>query len=393
MAGFSLYPRKRKCGKPVFYVQFKKPDGSYGTAKSTGQSRRKAAIAWAEEHIRKHGTPMPGQNITLEHYSRNFFSWDGRWALDKRASGKRLSERHCLDTSDLMRLHILPALGGYSLTEISKPVLKQFRNELFSRGKSSSAINKCLYAIKAILEQAEEDDLIHGVPKIPPVAKKQKKKGILTIEEVTRLFSFPWQSPESKYRQSKPLHKAYIGNLLAASTGLRLSELQALRIGDLHLEEGFITVSRSWDSRINRLNETTKTGRARNIFVPQKVIDALKDLLQKHPSPDKHDYFLFWGDKKPTEKPAEKIVFTRALYQALASIGIDAGQRKQRNITFHSWRHFLNSLLINNKIPIQKIQSITGHTTSQMTSHYYHPDDMADVLDVQNTLFFHVPCQ
>jgi hypothetical protein len=32
MTGFSIYPRNRKNGKPVFYVQFKNPDGSYSTA-------------------------------------------------------------------------------------------------------------------------------------------------------------------------------------------------------------------------------------------------------------------------------------------------------------------------------------------------------------------------
>jgi len=81
------------------------------------------------------------------------------------------------------------------------------------------------------------------------------------------------------------------------------------------------------------------------------------------------------------------VVFVRALFTALEIIGIDKAERKRRNITFHSWRHFLNSLLINSKIPIQKIQSITGHMTAQMTSHYYHIDDMMDVRNVQNSLF------
>ncbi len=50
MAGFSIYPRKNSKGKPVFYVQFKKQDGSYTTAKSSGCTTKKAAKKWAEEH-------------------------------------------------------------------------------------------------------------------------------------------------------------------------------------------------------------------------------------------------------------------------------------------------------------------------------------------------------
>ena len=34
MAGFSIYSRKRKNGKPVYYAQFKKHDGSYTTVKN-----------------------------------------------------------------------------------------------------------------------------------------------------------------------------------------------------------------------------------------------------------------------------------------------------------------------------------------------------------------------
>jgi len=69
--------------------------------------------------------------------------------------------------------------------------------------------------------------------------------------------------------------------------------------------------------------------------------------------------------------------------------GISEKERRTRNITFHSWRYFFNSLLVNSKIPIQQIQSITGHVTDAMTQHYYTPDiqEMADVLLVQGRIF------
>ncbi len=51
MAGFSIYPRNNTKGKPVFYVRFKQSDGSYTTAKSTGQGTRKAAREWAEDYL------------------------------------------------------------------------------------------------------------------------------------------------------------------------------------------------------------------------------------------------------------------------------------------------------------------------------------------------------
>jgi len=387
MAGFSIYPRQKKNGKSVYYVQFKNPDNTYSTARSTGKTSRRAAEEWAENELLKNGSPLPGHNITFGEYSQDFFSWNGRWATNLKVEGRRISERHCRDRCDLMRIHVLPVFANYYLKDIDKISIINFRNSLFNKGYSGSQINKCLYAIKAILEAAEDQGLIKAVPKISRAADNPKQKGILTIEEVNRLFSFQWMSKPSYSHPERPLFMGYAGNLLAASTGIRLSELQGLKIQDLNLESGYIVIKRAWDNRLNKLNNSTKTGRERNIFIPEKVITVLNQLLLQHPFPENPEAFLFWGEKKPEEKPAEKVVFINALFTTLEQIGINETERKQRNITFHSWRHFLNSLLLNAKIPIQKIQSITGHLTNEMTSHYYHVDDMSDVRQIQETLF------
>jgi integrase len=69
------------------------------------------------------------------------------------------------------------------------------------------------------------------------------------------------------------------------------------------------------------------------------------------------------------------------------SIGISEDMRRDMNVTCHSWRHWLNSILINARIPLQKVQAITGHSTTEMSSLYYHADDMRDVLSVQDSIF------
>ncbi len=388
MTGFSIYPRKRKNGKPVYYVRFKNPEGSYSTALSTGQGSRRAAEAWAAEYIQKNGRPRPGSKILFSQYAQGFFDWQGEWAANRRVEGKRISQRHCIDRADLLRLHVMPFLGEMYLNDIDKHKLKAFRNEMFDRGYSGSVINRCLYTIKALLEDAEDKDLINSVPKIVTASTTLKRqKGILTPEEVRQLFCFEWKTPCVHCHPSKPQFMGYTANLLAATTGLRLGELQAITLQDLHLKSGYIRIWRSWDNRLNQINSTTKTGRERNVFIPEKVKVCILQLLEDHPIPDNKDAFLFWGEKKPNEKPAEKKVFISSLFNALDRIGIDETTRKERNITFHSWRYFLNSLLINSKISIHKIQSITGHLTAEMSQHYYKPDDMADVLQITEAIF------
>jgi integrase len=82
-------------------------------------------------------------------------------------------------------------------------------------------------------------------------------------------------------------------------------------------------------------------------------------------------------------------LITRGLYRALAEIGIDDAERRRRHLSFHSWRHWLNSQLIEAHVPPEKIRMLTGHSSSEMTLLYYHAqvDAMADVRDVQTRMF------
>ncbi len=167
MAGFSFHTRKtRKNGKPVYYVQFKQPDGTYSTAKSTGQTSKRKAVEWAENHLVKKGVPLKGGNTPFREYSEGFFDWEGEWAINKRIEGRRIGERHCRDRGRLLELHIWPVFGHIKLADIDRHKIKKFRNDLYNEGYSGGMINKCLYTIRGILEDAEDKDLIHGVPKI-----------------------------------------------------------------------------------------------------------------------------------------------------------------------------------------------------------------------------------
>src|SRR3990172_12479830 len=243
MAGFSLYVRKRKKGKPIYYAQFRTTTGSWSTAKSTGCTTRRAAEQFCEAYLRKKAYFLPGTTVTFLEFSKNFFSWEGDWATDKRMNGKRISRRHCIERNEILRNHVLLVFGPYNLTDIDRAQIKRFKLELYRNSYSGSLINKCLYILRAILTAAEERELIKAVPTIERAAENPRPKGILSIDEVNRLFSAPWGD-----------FRGYVGNLLAASTGLRIGELQGLVIEDLHLDDGYIIVRRSWDRCTGMLN-------------------------------------------------------------------------------------------------------------------------------------------
>lgn len=367
---YTLYRRDR-----VYYCRFKLQDGSWSPAKSTGETSKGRAEKWAVDYLH-HGQVIMKENVTFGKFAENFFAWEGQWATLKRARGLRLSERWCHELNGILNRMILPAIGKRKIKDIDEQLIEQLTIDFYKQGLAGSYVNKMLIAIKAILTAAQKQKLIKYVPPIEKVENKSKEKGILTLDEVRRVFTVEWKD-----------YRGYAGSILAASTGLRLGELQALTLADIHLDESYIHVWRSWDNKYKRFNATTKTGKKRNIFIPENVKKEIMHLIKFNPYRDNPgDVFLFFSNTRE-DRPARDKLFSDTLYDALQKIGITEEIREGRNITFHSWRHFINSYLINAKVPLQKIQSITGHLTPEMTQHYYHIDEMADVRSIQESIF------
>ncbi|HNW29166.1 MAG TPA: tyrosine-type recombinase/integrase [Spirochaetota bacterium] len=269
--------------------------------KRTGETSRGKAERWAIDYLTA-GQIVKKENVTLQEYSKDFFSWEGSWATDKRVRGLRISRRQCHNLTYQLESHIVPHMGAMKLTSITRATIKDYRNNLHNKGYAGNTINKALSALRAILEAAEEEALIQFVPKIDRAAIDPKHKGILTIEEVRKLFSIDWKTEPTHCHPEKFQFMGYAGNILASSTGLRMGKMLALVISDMHLENGYIHVRRSWD-KLFGLNQTTKTGRARNIFIPDTVRHVLYRFIETSPYPNNPESFIFYSLKTP-EKPA-----------------------------------------------------------------------------------------
>ena len=305
----------------------------------------------------------------------DFFNYEGRWALDRRASGKRLSPRQCKEKQRTFDKHVLPVLGAARLSQINRALLKDFRNAMFSAGYSGSTINRALDCVRAVLEAAEDEERIPAVPRLERAAARSVERGILSAEEFRRVFLVSWEDP-----------RAYYASALAAVTGCRLGEVLALRRSNIDPNKLLVTVTRSYDSAERLMGTTTKNGRSRMVTIPLAVCRGMETLSAANPHRGE-DPLVFWADNTP-DKPCDYKLVTRGLYKALAQIGIDEVERTRRRLSFHSWRHWLNSQLVEAHVPAEKIRMVTGHSSSDMTLLYYHArvDAMADVRDVQTRM-------
>ena len=128
----------------------------------------------------------------------------------------------------------------------------------------------------------------------------------------------------------------------------------------------------------------TKSGKQRIVPLPTRAATVLSTHMGtlKNTQPDA----LIFPGRNP-EQPLDQKAVQKILYKQLEKIGILEKIRKERGITFHSSRHFYNSQLVNEGIPMLKIQALTGHQSDQMTEAYYHLDDLQDVVAIADRVF------
>jgi hypothetical protein len=78
---FTLYKRKTKKRKNIYYVRFNMPDGSRSSGKSTGQTSERKAEIWAY-NVLQTGKIVSKPNSTFGGFAKGFFDYNSEWATD-----------------------------------------------------------------------------------------------------------------------------------------------------------------------------------------------------------------------------------------------------------------------------------------------------------------------
>ncbi len=139
--------------------------------------------------------------------------------------------------------------------------------------------------------------------------------------------------------------------------GLRLGELRALQVSDIHLEDGIITVRAGWDVKEGLI--TTKSAKGvRKVPIPEMLRQHLRDHLEQRAveSP-----FIF-GIDAITPFKAEGV--RRKSYKTWDNAGLN-------RIGFHEARHTYASILIASHLNAKQVQVFMGHSSITTTYNIY----------------------
>ena len=368
---FTIFPRKMKSGLVVWYYQTYDNKNRRTTARSTGQTKKGAARAYCNKLYKDDALiPSSGVNLFFEKYAEGWWTWDKCEYVKYRVSRRNLSKNYIYSGHTNLKLHIEPFFAKMRLGTITNYDIEKWLLTFAAKGLSNLTANINLAFLRIMLTDAVRRGLLEINPadKVAPLKKDSQVRDILSPDEVSRIFDYDTIEIVWKGKIY------YLANLLSACTGLRVSEILAVR-GEV-MFDGYINVADQYH-RVHGL-QPTKTHDSRQVPIPPELQKELEIL--RIASGGKYLFSVSGG-----EKPVCIQSLNNSLKLAMTAIGISLEEQKRRNICFHGWRHFFNTTMRTNNISDGKLQKLTGHRSQKMTDHYTHfkIDDFQDVKKVQ----------
>lgn len=231
--------------------------------------------------------------------------------------------------------------------KITKQHVRNFIARLKRKGNTPASISRKMSAIRSfhkylLLEKIVYTNVTIGIS----LPKKEKKLPlVLSINEIDALMIAADGDEPLELRNRAMLELLY-------GSGLRITELIELRLGDLHLNMGFINVTGKGNKE--RIVPIGDEGQ----YAVKKYLDRGRSVLKKIP-----------GDIIFVNNRGDKISRV-GFYKTLKRLAIKAGITK--DISPHTLRHSFASHLLENGVDLRMVQELLGHEDISTTQIYTH---------------------
>jgi integrase len=270
--------------------------------------------------------------------------------------------------------HLIPFFGNLKMNEVKRQHVRAFLLKKRQDGLAEATIRSICSPLRAILDEAVEENLLAVSPwvKVPkkerPKGKPQSVKRILTVDEIDRLLA--------EAEQRGPGLKAFASTLVFA--GLRIGEALGLVWSDIDFDTGEIRNRQQLIQHTTRRGPLKTKASRREVPISTELRKALKTWwLASEFKCDQHFVFSTLSGRPTTHRNA-----LRALQRAATAVGLNVdtqerdeavarGEDLPPNVDAHCLRHLFASAMIRaTKGDAEKVAKLTGH------------DDVKTLLDV-----------
>ena len=291
----------------------------------------------------------------------NFWDFENSEYVKKRiARGYDIKQRNCKEKLGIVKRYWAKYFDAdRTVQSLTSRELDDFLMYLRTEKKrSADTVNKTMPAGNMAFEFLIKEGLITSNPlsSVERFKVNAKKRGIPTETEMKKLMELNWDWTDSVNK---------LAFKVAALFGLRAGEISGLQVCDIDANADLLYIRHSWNDT-DKLKDT-KNGDDRIIPIEHGV--ALELLMNARRNPDYSDTsFVFWSPKVAGQ-PMWPSSFEYDFYIAMQKIGISEEQRKERNIVFHSLRHYC-ATQIAQRASLEIAMKILGHRTEEMTRLY-----------------------
>lgn len=361
----SLTIEKRKAGPAVWVFRWRE-------STSQGSVNRKRVIGSRAQFPTKREAMKAVEGLrldinaeaTVSHHRTVTVSDLWKHYEETELAGDRLSPSTKMVYRQHIRGYILPVWQDYRLQDVKAVPVERWLAELPYAPATKSKIRNVL---SALYQHAMRQEWIDRNPirDVRQSAKRQIEPDILEPQEIQSLLA-GLQGP------------CRTMVMVAAFTGMRVSEILGLQWRDIDLEEGVVHLRRGV---VNQQVTPLKTaGSKRPHPIPPEVVTALSDWKQET-SYSQPEHWVFASPHSEGRFPYWPGTLLQKLVQPAARL---AGISKR--IGWHSFRRSYATLLYANGADVKTTQELMRHSTPTTTMGIYAQAVTAEKREAQNRI-------
>jgi integrase len=285
-----------------------------------------------------------------------FGEYVDRWLKSK---DKKVRPKTIQRYSDLMRLHIVPVIGGIQLLKLKPLHLEKVYEEASDRGLSPQSVLHIHRVLFTALKQAVAWQLIprNIAEAVTPPRPEHREVEAMTPRQVVQVL------------ETVAGTDLEVPTILGLGTGMRLGEVLGLRWSDIDLEK-----------RTARISQTVQETKEGLVFVPPKTHRSRRSLslpvfvihaLRKHKKEQSERRLVVGSAWHDLDLVIERGDGLPVRTSSLSGRFADRMKKAGITLTFHGLRHGHASLMLAAGVHLKVVSERLGHSTIGITADLY----------------------
>jgi integrase len=303
----------------------------------------------------------------------------------------------------MQRVHISPRIGSKPVDRVTTAQVEAVAEQMLEAGLAPKSVRNLITFLHSVFEHAIDKGWAIENPVRRAARPKRRRSGdvdpdlqFLTLEELDKVLGAipdevitrePAPTRRSRRGPAPPVPPDVLGPvirvivLVAASTGLRQSELLGLRWRDVDWEAQRIRVRNAFVRGEHSGEGKSDLSTRRSVPMADLVVAALKAWSERTPYRAPDD--LVFAHPQ-TGRPVDRTKLSRRFKEACRDAEV-------RVIRFHDLRHTFATRLAASGQPLRFIQELLGHADAKTTQIYAHYAPSEREVEMVNEAFARSP--